>query len=322
MNDWNLERLVEVVARIITSQKFVKAYEQAEAFTSGMTSHGLKQHAEPVEKLGLEIMEQINQFFPGTFSPLEQLYAARLALIGHDAGRGAGKPKMVKGRFVDRHEIDGALFLDELLREEGVPKAYRTMVTYPVANHRTSGILKRAALDIPTVSDENHRQRLESIRRVLAILILADKCVGDAERVRWRKRIVLVGLRAAFVSNFWFDKFANEDSRNNFANYAIKRATVVVDPADNRTPAAKGCIVLSIDLDEHVCTMQQILRVEWFRDAFHCCGKAAQALGFSFRIQATSVNRMTDSNREETWYWSKEENAWAKRSAIDIPHGE
>lgn len=320
MEDWSIHWLVEIYLRIISSAAFVKSYELADKMTKGMTKHNLASHAEPVQKLGLAIMSLIESIAPGTFTELEREFVAKLVLIAHDMGRGAEEKVLVNGKLVDIHEKDGAHAINLLLIAEGVPTFIRSVITYAIVNHRSSGILGRNALHMPDhVANEVLRSRMLMARRMLAVLVIADKCIGDKDRVRWSKTIRIMLLRFFGLSNYWFEKFENEDSRNNFANYAIKGASVVIDQTDTTCVSELGSIVLSIEIDERVCTMSQILSVRWFRDAFRCCVKAAKFLGFDFRIRTTSVNKMRADNHEEIWFWSAEDSAWAKRVPLEVP---
>ncbi len=317
MKNLTLESLKEAFQHIVSSAAFHRGYLLADLNTADMTGHGEKGHAIPVMNLGLEIMAQIEALWPGTFTPLELEFGAPLALISHDLGRSRQRDR-VNGKFVDRHEVYGAQMINDMMQLEDIPAKYRSLVTYAVVNHRANGVLKRNALDMPNrVVDEEMRTLLVMSRNILAILVLADKCIGDAGRVRWNKAFQLIVLRFLGISGQWFERFANEDQRNNFANFAIRHAEVVIDQGDSANSTDKGILVLSIHIDERVCSMTQILSVEWFGDAFHCCGKAAQALGFSFRIRTTSVNR--GNNYEELWFWSKEVRGWAKRVPIAVP---
>ncbi|CAN5535541.1 hypothetical protein BH10CYA1_BH10CYA1_17990 [soil metagenome] len=317
MKYMTLESLKKALQRIVSSAAFHRGYQLADLNTADMTGHDENGHAIPVMNLGLEIMAQIEALYPGTFTALELEFGAPLALISHDLGRSRQRVR-INGKLVDRHEVDGAQMINEMMIAEDIPARYRSLVTYPVVNHRANGVLKRNALDMPNrVVNEELLAHLIMCRRILAILVLADKCIGDAGRVRWNKAIQLLVLRFLGISRHWFERFANEDQRNNFANFAIRHTEVVIDQGDSSSSTDKGSLVLSIQIDERVCSMTQILSVEWFRDAFHCCGKAAQALGFSFRIRTTSVNR--GNNYEELWFWSKEVRGWSKRVPIAVP---
>lgn len=319
VTDAELQYLIAAIDRILNSQEFIEKSKDVELNTKGLTHHGFETHAIPVFNLGTSIMDGINGFYPETFSAFEILFAAKLALLAHDIGRSSGGGVIDGQRTKDRHEIDGAVFVNQLLLRENIPARLRGVVSYAIVNHRTSRLKKRNALAMPRrPMSEEERAYQELLRRVLAVVILADKCVGDAQRVRATRQLFLKSLRMMRISNRYFER-ANEDLRNDFANFAVKRAAVTVDPTEvGRGNGTRGWLVLSLDLDERVCTMQQILEVEWFREAYDCCRIAAATLGFDFRIQTTSVNRMTDDNREATWYWSEEHNDWRRRTAIEV----
>lgn len=283
--------------------EFDRLYDEADQKTRDMTAHG-RQHWRDVRSMGLQLVEEIERHFPGTFTPLEKVLYIPLACDGHDIGRSVGK-EMIDGRRVDRHEVHGVPIMRRFMDKVGIPKLHQTPVLFGVVNHRANGVLGRNAFGDGV---QSNNPWLEIKRRTLAVTVLADKCVGDSARVRGRQALKLRTVKTLGLSRYYFAK-ADENMRNNFANFAIQQAQLIVDPNDTYNTRYKGAIVLRLDLDERICTMEQILQVEWFAEAYHCCGKSAQALGFVFRIEANG----------DRWFWSKEAGGWAMRKGILVP---
>jgi hypothetical protein len=297
-------KLVDALNSITMSPEAKELYRQSDIQSAALTKHG-EPHALGVMDFGKSLADQIETYFPGTFTPDELEFTIPAGCYGHDIGRSHGLD-IINGKSKDRHEYWGARIFKELLDKAEIPHEYQAPVLYSIINHRANGCLGRDALAPPAQPNPAHDVK----RRTLAVVVLADKCVGDAERVRTGDAFFIKAIRVLRLSRWFFDKKANEDKKNDFANYAIKNAQLLVDPNDNgNDPRYRGAIILKLKLDERICTMEQIFSVKWFREAYHCCGKSAQVLGFEFRIQAN----------DEVWFFSKQKDAWAKRSELRVP---
>ncbi|HEY9734534.1 MAG TPA: hypothetical protein V6C89_21670 [Drouetiella sp.] len=304
----DIEWLGNVFPTLGKSEKIQRLYKLADQRALKKTDHSQLRHGLPVMWMGTALVDEIERYYPGTFSEVERVFAIPGTCEFHDLFKGWTVTK-ADGTVREIHHIKVARELDQMLAKMGVPRLYRRIVTYPVRYHRTSGILKDGGLEMPEGLSADERAVWEMRLRTLAVLVLADKCVGDRDRVRENRAAWIEFLRSVGLAKFYFDFVADQDSKNNFATYSIQKAKLCVDPTD-RSENPRGAIVLRIDLDEKVCSLEQILKVEWFSEAFHCCGKAAQYLGFSFRIVTRSVN---GSCSEEFWSWSKELKRWTRR---------
>jgi hypothetical protein len=295
---------VDALNRIISGAAAKERYRLADIKSAALTKHG-EPHALGVMDFGTALSQKIESMFPGTFTPEELEFTIPAACWGHDIGRSEDMD-IVDGKPKDRHEIHGARIMNEFMVAEGVPAALRTPVNYGIVHHRANGVLGKNALD-PSPQDP-----LDDIkRRTLAVTVLADKCVGDAERVRTADALFIKTLRTFRLAQWYFRNRANEDKKNDFANYAIKNAEIMVDPNDSgNDPRYRGAIILKLKLDVNVATLEDIFSVKWFRESYHCCGKSAQVLGFVFRIEANG----------ETWFFDKKIDMWAKRSQLQVPH--
>ncbi|MFN8551109.1 MAG: HD domain-containing protein [Candidatus Obscuribacterales bacterium] len=281
-------------------------YTLADIRSRGKTIHDLERHGKPVMRMGLALVAEIERFYPGTFTRVEKEYSVPIACQFHDLCKGMTEISP-DGSVTEVHHIQGAIEMDRILAEMDVPQKHRRLVSYPIRYHRTSGVLREHGLEMPDCRSDEERSVYEACLRTLAILVLADKCVGDRERVRDNKVWWISMLRWLGLSRVWFHFAANQDSRNNFATYAIQQAKLSVDPLDCYD-SPKGAIVLNLVLDERVCSLQQILQVDWFYEAFQCCAEACKYLGFSFRIATYSSPDVC----AVLWTWSA--GRWVKHN--------
>ncbi|HEY9792920.1 MAG TPA: hypothetical protein V6D22_21140, partial [Candidatus Obscuribacterales bacterium] len=262
------QSLKDALNSIISSSDTKELYKQADIMSAALTKHG-EPHALGVMEFGQSLAVEIESHFPGTFTQEELDFSIPAACYGHDIGR-SHAPDIVNGKQKDRHEIWGSRIFKRLMSSAGIPVINQAPVCYAIVNHRANGVLGRNACDPKETKDPRHDMK----RRTLAITVLADKCVGDAERVRFREALWIRTLRLLGISRWYFNKRATEDNKNDFANFAIKSAEIMVDPNDNGNDRRyRGAIVLKLAMDPKVCTIEQIFTVDWFEDAYHCCGK-------------------------------------------------
>ncbi|MBY0359463.1 MAG: hypothetical protein K2W82_15780 [Candidatus Obscuribacterales bacterium] len=283
MTTFTLERGKKIAAEMIRDPYILSQYDLAKKMSKSLTDHGRK-HAEDVLKLGLELADNLSQLVPGFLTEWEREVYLPIALFGHDIGRAIDGPK---------HDQLGAQMIGKYLQDKGMPGEHTREPCWAIRNHRASRCLS-----------------LEFDSKVWALLVLADKCVGDEERVTgwkawWLKSLGFFGV----AKHLW--KWSNEDFKNSLANFSIKSAQIVVDPNDSPSPKYRGAIVLKVDLDHSVGTLEDILGVEWFSEAFHSCARATQYLGYVFRIEASGTR----------YSWSKEKAGWVTPAQIDVPRG-
>jgi len=169
---------------------------------------------------------------------------------------------------VDKHHLTGARWAWKYLRSKGFSTQLARRICMIIANHRSSRVLNCKFND-----------------PAWAIVVIADKCVGDEDRVRpWP----LFGLRLLRMFNacrFW------PGSMHDRANYAIKNASVKVVNDDS-------AIVLTIQMDDKVCSPKDIYTLYHLR--FHSCGRAAKYLGYKFCLEFNGV-RYTYSEEHNSW---------------------
>jgi hypothetical protein len=123
-------------------------------------------------------------------------------------------------------------------------------------------------------------------------VVIADKCVGDEDRVRPGRAAALRVLRFFRLAQQW------TGSPHDRVNFAIKEAGITVDGNEDLIGHDAGVIVLKLRIDEHVSNPRDIY--ELYGDRFHACGRAAVYLGFLFRLEFNGV-RYLYSEEDQTW---------------------
>lgn len=201
----------------------------------------------------------------------------------HDIGRAIN---------IDKHDIEGARLAKNYLVKHNVPQPLRQRICQLIALHRSHSVIKRG------IRNPEH-----------AIIVIADKCIGDEARVRPDKAFALKaaklirwgGWSLARV-NLW------DNAPHDRVNFSIKDADLVLDIGESEKQ-----IVLKLIIDERIATMKEIVTLDWFADSFFACGKAAKFFGFVFRIEFNGVRHFWD----KTAFNNK--GGWVPMASISIP---
>lgn len=277
-------------ARRLRDQIFADTYllglaDKADQQSKSQSKHG-RQHCFDVPELGRAFMTRLEELFPGTISEMDRVLA-EIAMFTHDLGRSVQ---------IKDHARYSAQIVGQYLKKTNMPLEYRRMICYAVRWHSAGDCLPPRQ-----VKDNVH-----------ALLIIADKLVGDAERVRGSKaRRLRSWLAKGLINSKWAEWSAKgqEDPKNNAANFAIKRVRIDIDKNDVPEPRYRGAVLCQMDVDERFATMEQIFSVEWFSMAYHAVARSCQHLGFVFRIEVNG----------RRYFWSDEHKGWRCNQPIEVP---
>jgi hypothetical protein len=240
-------------------------YDAGDKLSKSQTKHDVN-HAYQVRDVALELTAELHRRNPELLDDWTRDVIIPLAAYLHDIGRAIS---------VDDHAMAGAKWANTYLREKGFPMEVVRRVCKIIACHRSSIVLKRK-FDDPA----------------WAIVVIADKCVGDEDRVRPGRAAALRVLRFFRMASQW------TGSIHDRVNFAIKEAGLTVDSDEGRTANDGGAIVLKLRIDEHVSAPADIY--ELYGDRFHACGRAAVYLGFLFRLEFNGV-RYLYSEGDQCW---------------------
>lgn len=270
-NNISLEEMVDAVKAMTTDPELLALYDEGDKVSRSQTKHDVA-HAYSVLSTADYLKQEVRKRFPDLLSPEAYDVVIPAGAFLHDIGRAVN---------VDDHAGAGKEIALNYLRKKGFPTKTAARIAAVVACHRSDDFLK---IKIDT---------LKSFPE-LAIVVIADKCVGDEDRVRPGKAFALKCLRMAGLArtNWW------DNAQHDRVNFAIKKCELLVDSADNPTKDSAGAIVLKLSFDEEVAPAKELLTL--YARRFHSCGRGAKALGFVFRIEVNGV-RFCFDDEAETW---------------------
>lgn len=234
----------------------LKCYEEGDANSHIQTKHDIS-HADEVLAVALRLIDLVEEVNPGFINGWTKRVVIPLGAFLHDIGRCIN---------VEEHDEKGAQWAMDFLRHhlktaEGktLPADVIRRVARIIAYHRTSRYTKANFTD-----------------PALDIVLIADKCVGDEDRVRPGRALILRML--TWIGLPQLGDYMRKGAIHDRVTFAIKKATV---QRIDRT------LALAIDLDTRVCTIADVY--ELFAARFHCCVLAATKLGFGFELHFNGI---------------------------------
>ncbi|MBN9397331.1 MAG: HD domain-containing protein [Candidatus Melainabacteria bacterium] len=275
-----LEAKVAIVEAMFADPELLNLYDAGDKMSSAQTKHDAA-HAFSVLTLANQLTDEIHARFPEMLSDVTRQVIIPAGAFLHDVGRAID---------VNDHAGAGAKLSRDYLDRKGLPTDEVKRIAAIVACHRSEQYLKFSMQHLKKVPE-------------LSIVVIADKCVGDEDRVRPGKAFALRILRAVGLAghNFW------ENAEHDRVNFAIKKASLMVDSDDAFNREHAGAIVLKLDLDEKVAPATEVLSL--YAKRFHSCGRAAKSLGFLFRIEFNGVRYQFDDDKNE----------WKALKAFHVP---
>ena len=262
-----------MVTSIFGDEELLALYAKGDELSHSQTKHDAN-HAFQVRDLAQKLTAEYAKRFPGKLTEWEIDVIIPLAAFLHDIGRAIN---------VDNHAKAGAKAMNTFLRDKGFPDDVVKRVCKVIACHRSSIVLSRE-FDDPC----------------WAIVVIADKCVGDEDRVRPGPAMKLRVLRFFSAVRFW------RGSPHDRINFAIKQPEVIVDGGDNIESKEAGAISLKLDIDEKVASPADIYKL--YGERFHACGRAAGYLGYVFRLEFNG----------KRFAYDKSLNSWVSVKAIKV----
>lgn len=238
-----------IVTRCLTDPELQALYAAGDKLSSHQTKHDLS-HALAV----LQTARQIVTIVTERGYSLDQWQTdvvIPLAAFLHDVGRAID---------VADHAAAGAHFALGYLRklkvddndQETLPDNVVKRICRIIACHRSETVLKQEIND-----------------PAWAIVVIADKCVGDEERVRPIRARVLAILTWFRLSWIPLRKGGVHDR----VNFAIKEAKLVGE---------ENNLVLKLTIDQRVCKPKLVF--DTYADRFRACAKAAEFLRCKFLL--------------------------------------
>ncbi len=269
-----LDKARRLVAKIFGLSIIREMAEQGDKRSSNQTDHGMRHFLEVVE-MAKRLCILVSAKDPGLLNEWDCDIVIPLAALFHDIGRAID---------VDNHANAGAKWALKFLREttldgdsETLPSDVIKRICRIIACHRSSVVLSREFND-----------------PAWAIVVLADKFVGDEERVRPNIAVVLGVLTHLRLSWIPLRKGGVHDR----INFAIKK----VIPETNEDE-----LVLCLILDHRVCDGKLVL--DTYSDRYIACDKAARYLGLKFRVK---FRTMGEKRTPQTYGHLHQERQWLR----------
>ncbi len=273
-----LHNEVRLVEAMYADREVLARYDAGDKARSDQTFHD-RRHAFQVRDVGMALTDEIDARLPGALDERTKKVIIPAALFLHDNGSAEGEKN---------HNITGARWARDYMTRKGFSRDTVREVCRCIALHRSRQALAAGAFRRPDFGDA-----------AWAIVVIADKAVGDETRVRPAPLKELQKLRKQRKVHLW------KGSIHDRINYAIKGSELIVDGRGEGS-SDPGVIVLRLRIDPLVCQPADIY--DLYRDRFHACGRAAQYLGFLFRLEFNGVRYM----------YSKETEDWVPVSAIKV----
>lgn len=244
-----LQKALTLVAACYTDPEIERLYEAGDKLSSHQTKHDID-HACQVRDLAAKISSEVSARHPDLLDAWTKDVVIPLAAYLHDIGRAID---------VDEHAAAGAKWTKQYLSRlrlphdtEPLPVPVINRIARIVACHRSQIVLNTPFND-----------------PAWAIVVLADKCVGDEERVRPVRAAILsllTMIRASWVP-------LRKGGIHDRANFAIKKSDLVIGKSD---------IGLALTVDRRVCEPALIYNL--YNDRFQACVKAAAYLGYTYSL--------------------------------------
>ncbi len=267
--------MVAVVKALLVDQELLRLYEAGDRISQAQTKHDVA-HAQAVMSAAQCIQDEISRLVPGKLSMESRAIVIPAGAFFHDIGR---------AEDVDNHAQAGMKIALNYLRKKNFSTEVASKIAAIVARHRSEDLNK-----IP----------IESLKLFpeLAIVVIADKCVGDEDRVRfWRALTLSILSRVGLAKlNLW------RNSKHDRVNFAIKDSQILVDGDDHPSSEHAGAIILKLQMDTSVASGEELLKL--YSRRFQACDWAAKSLGFAFRVEVNGSRFFFDQQSSK---WSPKE---------------
>jgi hypothetical protein len=266
------------------SQYVRDRYAEGDLRRAGQTKHGYAEHAIPVVNESRAIADQIRLQRPGLIDDYTYHVILPFGALLHDIGGCLS---------IDEHDKKGAQLMMQYLPQLTLPGDTETLdfesvkrISRIIAYHRAGRYLKHKKF-------QDH---------ALDIVLLADKSVGDEDRVRpWKAFVLglLTKMRLACIP-------LQNNGEHDRINFAIQSSKLVA--IDGRE------MVLQLKVKDEVlkdCPLlfwrrkvksiyEVIFEHAYYKKNFHSMERAAANLGYDFYLEFNGV-RYTFDKAAKTW---------------------
>ncbi|MDP3506379.1 MAG: HD domain-containing protein [Candidatus Melainabacteria bacterium] len=275
MTSIGFDQMVAVVNGLLIDQELLRLYEAGDRISRAQTKHDVA-HAQAVMFAAQCIQDEVSRLLPGKLSMESRAVVIPAGAFFHDIGRAVD---------VDNHAQAGMKIAYDYLTQRNFPQELAAKIAAVVSCHR---------------SEDLNKTPLESLKLFpeLAIVVIADKCVGDEDRVRfWRALTLSILSRVGLAKlSLW------RNSEHDRVNFAIKDSQILVDGDDHPSSENAGAIILKLKMDTSVASGENLLNL--YSRRFQACDWAAKSMGFAFRVEVNGSRYFFDQQSSK---WSLKE---------------
>ncbi len=268
-----LQEMVDVVCGLATDPALLKLYTEGDKLSRGQTRHDIG-HALSVMTVAGKIAAEVSSRFPEKLPALSTDVIIPAAAFFHDIGRALN---------VSDHAAAGRNVALEYLRSRGFSLGVAGKVAAIVSCHRSDDFLKISQATLATFPE-------------LCIVVIADKCVGDEDRVRFWRAMALRLLSKLGLArrNLW------RNAKHDRVNFSIKNSEMLVDSDPDYNEAHAGAMILQLQVDESIASARELVTL--YTRRFQACDVAARSMGFIFRLEINGIRyRFDESHPTVSW---------------------
>ncbi|MDX1986463.1 MAG: HD domain-containing protein [Candidatus Obscuribacter sp.] len=267
------EAMVDVVRSLATDPALLKLYAQGDKLSRGQTKHNVG-HAVSVVEVADKLAAEVSSRFPEKLPPLSVDVIIPAGAFFHDIGRALN---------VSDHAEAGRKVALEFLRSRGFSLEVAGKVAAIVSRHRSEDFLKISQATLSEFPE-------------LCIVVIADKCVGDEDRVRfWRAMALRVLSKLGLARrNLW------RNAKHDRVNFSIKNSEMLVDSDPDYNEAHAGAMILQLQVDESIASARELVTL--YTRRFQACDAGARSMGFIFRLEINGIRyRFDESHPTVSW---------------------
>lgn len=278
----NLEKAMRLYQYCQSHPEVKRLYDEGDARRAGQTKHGFLEHALPVVRESCVIADTIRAHNPSLIDDYTYHVVLPFGALLHDIG-GANS--------IEHHDVEGVKLMQPFLAE----------LTLPGDTETLSAATQRRILKIIACHRAGKYLKMTTPDAALDIVLLADKSVGDEDRVRPARARLLRTLTQWGLAGL---PLTNNGAHDRI-NFAIESSKLVTEGGDMLLRLKVKDDVLRDSpwlfwLPTRPSIYSVIFDHPYYKKNFHSMERAAGHLGFPFYLEFNGV-RFGFAKETKTW---------------------
>ena len=336
VTDENLEMVRQMVAAMLVDRIIRRIMGRADKISqdAGQVAHGYP-HAMDVRELVEYVLHEVARLRPAMISERDKLVGIASAIL-HDSGRAIDVAEHDKWSAVIADRYLRSLALKLFGSKDRCPEWFRAGVVQAVRKHRSESILYKSDADKARRGREVTDFALAAL--LIADKLCGSEVRVPHAKSEFLDVLKQFSLSATMRRRYaldeswslarinWNDKKVVSEHRNvrRAAKYLLNRQGIghdavnigphdrvnksisdrgfefSLDPVIDTTSKYVGTMRYRLTVDERVASMDLVLGLDWWHDAFHTAAKAAKALGFRFVLDFNGKIHVFDK-KQDRW---------------------